>query len=195
MVIKRTIEEKENLSEEDIRAKLKTLSPILRQEYLENLLSRLNLDPSIKLLASRELVELYVRRGLYYNAAKIMESAAISFPSLSVKKDIYKQAGILHLKAGNFLNAEDCFKKSLENALEKERPFLRKEFENIFVAEAEFLESKGRKQKACEMYEKILRSDIDEYLKKKISERLLSLYEKLGKLREYFDLRESLKRS
>ena len=192
-MVKRTTEEKENITEEDIRAKLKTLSSMLQQEYLENLLKRMNLNPDIKLMISREVVELYVRRGLWSNAAKIMESAAISFHNPNTKRDIYKQAGILYVRACDFLTADDCFKRAIENALDREKPFLKKEIETIYLTEAQNFENIGKRQKTVDIYERIKRTNPDESVKRKINEKLVVLYEKLGKIREHIDLRDSMR--
>ena len=192
-MVKRTSEEKENVTEDDVRTRLKTLSPMLQQEYLENLLRRMNLTPELKLMISREIVELYVRRGLWSNAAKIMESAAISFHNPNTKRDIYKQAGILYARACDFLTADDCFKRAVEQAMDKEKPFLKKEIETIYLTEANNFENIGKRQKAVDIYERIKRTNPEESVKRKINEKLVVLYEKLGKIREHLDLRDSMR--
>ncbi|MBU2523287.1 MAG: hypothetical protein KKE23_03290 [Nanoarchaeota archaeon] len=191
-MVKRTTEEKENPSEDDVRFRLKTLSPMLQQEYLENLLRRLNLDPNIRLMCSREVTELYVRRGLWANAAKIMESAAIFIHNQNIKKDIYKQAAVLYLRAMDLLLAEDCFRKTLENAMEKEKPFLKREIEQIHFTEAANMENIGKRAKAVEVYERMRRLGPDPILQRKINEKLVVLYENLGRIRDYIDLRDSM---
>lgn len=191
-MVKRTTEDKENPSEEDIRSRLKTLSPMLKQEYLENLLRRLNLDPNIRLMCSREVTELYVVRGLWANAAKIMESAATYIHNQNIKKDIYKQAAVLYLRAMDLLMAEDCFRKCLENAMEKEKPMLKKEIENVHFIEAATMENNGKRAKAVEVYERMLRLSPDPMLQRKINEKLVVLYEKLGRIRDHLNLRDSM---
>ena len=191
-MVKRTTEEKENPSEDDVRMRLKTLSPMLQQEYLENLLKRLNLDPNIRLMCSREVTELYVRRGLWAGAAKTMESAATFIHNPNHRRDIYKQAAVLYLRAVDLLMAEDCFRKSLENASERERPFLRKEFENIHLTEALAMENGGKRAKAVEVYERMLRLNPEPPLQRKINERLVVLYEKLGRIRDHLNLRDAM---
>ena len=193
-MVKRTTEEKDNPSEDDIRMRLKTLSPMLQQEYLENLLKRLSLDPNIRLLCSREVTELYVRRGLLAAAAKTMGSAAAFIHNPNHRRDIYKQAAVLYLRAVDLLMAEDSFRKSLENATERERPFLKKEFENRHLTEAMAMETGGRRAKAVEVYERMLRLNPDPILQRKINERLVSLYEQLGRIRDHLNLRDSMKK-
>jgi len=190
--IKRTTEEKDNPTEDDVRMRLKTLSPMLQQEYLENLLKRMALDSQLKLMISRELVELYIRRGLFSNAAKTMENAASTFLNPNTKRDIYKQAGILYVRATDFMMADDCFRKAVDHALEKEKMLLRKEIEGIYLTEAHNFETIGKRGKAVEIYERILRSSPTPDIQKKINEKLLHLYEKLGRIRDHLNLRDSL---
>ena len=191
-MVKRTTEDKENPTEEDIRTRLRTLSPMLQQEYLENLLRRLDLDPNLRLLCSREVTELYVRRGLWANAAKIMESAAAYIHNPNIKKDIYKQAAVLYLRAVDLLMAEDCFRKVLENAMEKEKPMLKKEMENIHFIEAATMENNGKRAHAVQVYERMLRLNPDPMLQRRINEKLVVLYEKLGRIRDHLNLRDSM---
>ena len=191
-MVKRTTEEKENPSEDDIRMRLKTLSPMLQQEYLENLLRRLNLDPNLRLMCSREVTELYVRRGLWANAAKIMESAASYIQNPNIKKDIYRQSAVLYLRAMDLLMAEDCFRKCLENAMEKEKPFLKREIENVHFTEAATMENNGKRAKAVEVYERMLRLNPDPALQRKINEKLVVLYEQLGRIRDHLNLRDAM---
>lgn len=192
-MVKRTTEYKENVTEEDIHARLKTLSPMLQQEYLENLLKRMSLNSDLKLFISRQLLELYVRRGLWSNAAKVMENAAASQHNFNLKRDTYKQAGILYVRAVDFLMADDCFRKAVENASEKEKPFLRKEVENVYLTEAQNFENNAKRTKAVEIYERILRTSPEDAVKRKINEKLVVLYEKLGRIRDHLNLRDSMR--
>jgi len=190
---KKTFEEKEKLTEDDVNEKLRSLSSTLQQEYLENLLKRFVLDQNIKILASKRLADLYARKGLWLNAARIMESAADSSPIFKERKDLYMKTGILYLKALNYLLATDSFKKALEAASPLEKAKLQEEINDLYLVEAEELDKKGKMAKAVQIYERILRTNPDAQKKRKISERLMVLYEKLGKIKDSLEMRDSLK--
>ena len=193
-MLKRTSEEKQNPTEMDIREKINAIShsPVLQQEYLENLLKRIAIQPSIKIFASRILADVYARRGMWASAAKTMENAASTFLNPNTKRDIYKQAAVLYLKAMDLLMAEDCFRKAIENSMEKEKPFLKKEIEQMHLAEAANMENNGKRARAVEVYERMLRLNPDPLLQRRIQERLVVLYEKLGRIADHLTLRDSL---
>ena len=124
-----------------------------------------------------------------------MEIAANYIQNPNHKRDIYKQAGILHLRAVNLLMAEDCFRKSLDNAMAREKAALRMEIEQIHINEALNMEKSGKRAKAVEVYERMLRLNTDPILQRKIQERLLVLYEQLGRIQDHLDLRDRLARN
>jgi tetratricopeptide (TPR) repeat protein len=192
--MKRTIEERQNLTEDDVRTRLKELSaPMLQQEYLENLLKRLALQPSIKVFASKNLTDLYIRRGLWGTAAKVLENAADAATVFSEKKSIYMNVGSLYIKAMEYLLADDAFRKAVEAASPGEKAKLTADIRGIFLREAEALDNDGKIAKAVKLYERILRSASASEEKKKVMTRLMVLYDKLARISDSFAMRESLK--
>ena len=193
MMIKRTVEEKQNLTEDDVRTKLKGLSPALQQEYLENLLKRMALQPSIKIYASRMLAEVYARKGLWGSAAKVFENAADVAQTFNDKKNLYIDVGILNIKAQDYLSADDAFRKAIEAASPGEKAKLQAETRNLFITEAENLEKQDKIAKAAKLYERMLRSSFAKDEKKKIMARLMILYERLARITDSIAMREALK--
>lgn len=190
---KRTTEYKTNVTEEDVLLKLKTLSSMLQQEYLENLLERLNLEPRVRILSSRRLADLYARRGMYASGARVVKNAAMIAPTFVQKKELSMEAGMLSLKAGDYLLADDCFLHAGEKAPAHEKDKIIQEASDLFLFEAEQLEKRGKMARAVQLYEKILRKGTDPIQERKIKERLVILYEKLGKIQDYLNMRNSLK--
>jgi uncharacterized protein HemY len=187
------VEEKQNLTEDDVRTKLKGLSPALQQEYLENLLKRMALQPSIKIYASRMLAEVYARKGLWGSAAKVFESAADVAQTFNDKKNLYVDVGILNIKAQDYLSADDAFRKAIEAASPGEKAKLQAETRNLFITEAENLEKQDKIAKAAKLYERMLRSSFAKDEKKKIMARLMILYERLARITDSIAMREALK--
>ena len=190
----RTTEEKQNPTEDDIRNRLKELSaPMLQQEYLENLLKRMALQPSIKVFASKNLTDLYIKRGLWSSAARILENAADAATAFNEKKSIYMNVGALYIKAMDYLPADDAFRKAVEAASPGEKAKLTVDIRGIFLREAETLDKDARIAKAVKLYERILRSATAPDEKKKVMSRLMVLYEKLARISDSFAMREALK--
>ena len=190
----RTTEEKQNPTEDDIRNRLKELSaPMLQQEYLENLLKRMALQPSIKVFASKNLTDLYIRRGLWSSAARVLEHAADAATVFNEKKSIYMNVGALHIKAMDYLLADDAFRKAVEAASPGEKAKLTADIRGIFLREAEALYNDKKIAKAVKLYERILRTATATEEKRKVMTSLMNLYEKLARINDFMAMRESLK--
>ena len=189
----RTTEEKQNPTEDDIRTRLKELSaPMLQTEYLENLLKRIAIQPSIKVYASKALADLHIRRGLWGSAAKTLENAADAATVFSEKKSLYLSVGTLHIKAMDYLLADDAFRKAVDSASPGEKAKLAGDIRGLFLREAQELEKDNKTAKALKLYERILRTAVGEE-KRKVMERLMVLYEKLARIPDFMAMRDSLK--
>jgi len=194
-MLKRTSEEKQNPTEMDIREKINAIShsPVLQQEYLENLLKRIAIQPSIKIFASRILADVYARRGMWASAAKTMENAADASVSFNDRKNVCMEAGMLYIKAQDYLLADDLFRKAVDAASKDEKGRLQDEIKNLFFVEAESLDKQGKMSKSVKLYERLLRNAAASDEKKKIMMRLQPLYEKLSRVQDAIAMRESLK--
>ncbi|MFC1686145.1 hypothetical protein ACFLZZ_03955 [Nanoarchaeota archaeon] len=190
---KRSFEPRQNLTEDDIVQRIRPLSSMLQQEYLENLLQRLNLDSNLKIFSSRKLADLYARRGMYASAARIITNAAMAAPTFALKKDLCMEAGMMAIKAGNYLLADDSFRHAGEEAPLHEKEKIKREAQDLFMFEAEQLEKKGRIARAVQLYEKTLREDRTDESLKQIKEKLVVLYERLGKIDDSLRMRDSLR--
>ncbi len=192
-MVKRTTEEKQNVTEDDIRMKLRNLSPLLQQEYLENLLKRIEIQSNIKVFASRALAELYVAKRLYSSAAKIMENAADAALSFNDKKNILMTTAILYIKSGDYLMADDAFRRAVEIASPGEKGKLQLEAKNLMYTEAQDLAKENKFSKSVKIYERLLRSAATVEEKKKYMMPLVPLYEKLSRISDSIAMRNSLK--
>ena len=194
-MVKRTTEIKENITEDDVRMKVKELSsPMLQSEYLENVLKRIVIQPNVKILASKMLSDLYVARGLWSIAAKTLENAADAAQTFSDKKNLYMSVGVLYIKSMDYLLADDAFRKAIEAASPGEKARLAADLRNLFMREADQLNNDRKIAKAAKLYERILKTATDINEKKKVMSNLVVLYEKLARISDSMQMRDSLKR-
>lgn len=189
---KRTFEQRQNLTEDDIMQKVRGLSSMLQQEYLENLLQRLTLDSRLKIYSSRKLADLYARQGMYASAARVITQAAMISSTFAVKKDLSMEAGMMAIKSGDYLLADDSFRRAAEEAPQHEKAKIQKEAQDLFLFEAEQLEQRGRVARAIQLYERLIRSDMHESIIRKIKEKLVILYENVGKIDDSMNMKRSL---
>jgi len=194
-MVKRTTEIKENITADDVTMKVKELSsPMLQSEYLENILKRIVIQPDVKILASKMLSDLYVNRGLWSIAAKTLENAADAAQTFADKKNLYMSVGVLYIKSMDYLLADDAFRKALEATTPGEKARLSADIKNLFMNEADQLNKDKKIAKAAKLYERILKTASDINEKKKVMSALVVLYEKLARISDSMQMKESLSR-
>jgi len=194
MGIKRTSDDRDNITELDVRNRLSSLSFELKIEYLENLLKRLVLPNDVKYTASKLLTDLYLQKGWITSAARAMERAAEAVNTFNERKEIFMNVGMLYIKALEPVFAGDAFKKAIDAASPGERAQLQRKIRELWMSEAEALERANKRPKAIEIYEKMFRSTTDSYEQDAILKKLGPLYEKLGRIKDAIGIRESLKK-
>jgi len=194
-MVKRTTEERVNPTTEDVRIKLKELaSPMLQTEYLENILKRMAVQQDIRIFAAKNLSDLYVKRGLWSTAAKILDSAAEASEVFSERKSLFMGVGVYYIKAMEYMLADDAFRKALEATSPGEKARLSADIRNLFMQEADQLYKEAKIAKAAKLYERILKTAVSVEEKRKVMTALAVLYEKLARISESIQMRESAKK-
>ena len=194
MAIKRTVDERQNITENDVRARLSTLSFELKIEYLENLLKRLSLPNDVKLTTCKILTDLYMQKGWITSAARAMERAAEAVTTYKDRKEVYMNVGILYIKALEPVSAGDAFKKAIDAASPGERGQLQTRIRELWFSEAGNLEKTNKRPKALEVYDRLLRTSNDYYEEDKILKNMMRLYEKLGRIKDAISIRDALQK-
>lgn len=174
-VIEKTIPQIEN--------KLKTMSDFLKMEYLEEC-SKQNIDLNIKRFCNQELSKLYTGRNMFSEAAKNISSVAEMAATYKEKINAYMAEAELWIKSGDYEMAEEAFRKSLAYGNTKEKQEMKEAFKALFLKQALMHEKANKNSNALKIYEKLLHM-ADDKEKLEIKKKILPLYGKLGKIREY----------
>ena len=184
----------ENITEADMRTKLSNLSFELKIEYLENILKRIVIPNDVKFSASKLLADLYLQKGWTTSAAKAMGRAAESVETYNARKEIYMNVGMMYVQAMEFVQAGDAFKKALDAAAPQDRAALQKKIREAWMAEAERMEKSSKRPKALEIYDRLLRTTNDYYEQDKLMKKIMSLHEKLGRIKDAIAIRDQLQK-
>ncbi len=150
-----------------------------------------NVPMETKKFIYQKLSELYEKRGMLTEAAKMQDNAAIASLPTAEKLKLHIKETELYIQAGQFTRADEAMKKifTLANATERNEIYIRiKEF---YKKQAAVYDKEKRRNNAAKMYEKVLEMKISEGERQEIKEKLLVLYEQLGRVREYMTLKNS----
>ena len=134
--------------------------------------------------AYSKLAEIYEVRRMYFDAAKAYKNMAINSTIYREKIMYYVKEAESYIQAGEFNEADKAMKSALSEANEKQRVQIYRDLKQFYKEHAESLEREFKKNNALKVYEKLLTMNLSEEEEKEVREKLLELYEKLGKIKE-----------
>lgn len=174
----------------EIEAKLKGLGSFVKIDYLTRCLKQPALDFDTKRYVFLNLAQLYSEKKMFFEAGKMLQNAAPINTTIMEKMNDYAHAAEMFIKSGNFNMADVAFEKSISSCeTEQQRTTVRDKKIDYYKKHAESCFSNDKRQNAMLAFEKLLSLNLAESEKKDAQIKLLGLYEKLGKIREYTSLK------
>lgn len=182
---------KDNVSRKEVEEKLEGVGDYVKMDFLQNCLKK-QLDFDTKRFVLTNLSKIYESRKMYLEAGKMMRIAAdINTTYEGKMNDFFKSAELL-IRGGNFEDADISFTKTLATANENQKISMRNKVKNVYKIQARDLLMKDKRKLAMDAYEKLLTLDLDPVEKSDVQQNLLMLYEKLGRIKEFYALRKSM---
>ncbi|MBI2628648.1 hypothetical protein HYW74_01030 [Candidatus Pacearchaeota archaeon] len=133
-----------------------------------------------------KLAEINANKGFYPDAAKNIDAAADISLTYKEKMELYMREAELYVKIGHFEIADAILKKALIQGNAKEQAEIKSKYIQIYYKEAQEQEKALRNRKAVEYYERIYYNILgNDEEKAKMKDKLLDLYNKLGRVRDY----------
>jgi len=154
---------------------------------IDHLTRYLKLMPPIEMrkFAYLKLAEIYSTKEMYSSAAESFKSAAVNSVIFREKQENFLKEAKALIMAGKFDESDKALKKSLDEANSKEKESLYNELVSFYKKEIEKLEKKNKLGTLINLYEKFLRLKVRDSDKEEVKEKLLKIYEKLGRVKDY----------
>ncbi|MEK6858910.1 MAG: hypothetical protein AABX53_03295 [Nanoarchaeota archaeon] len=181
-------------SRQEIDAKLATMGDYVKIDYLQRALSS-GLDFDTKKHVMTILSRLYESKSMYLESARLLRNAADINTTFKAKINDFMKSIELYIKGGNYSEADFVFQQTLALATEIEKSGLRTLLKNYYAVEAKNFLRVDKRNQAKKAYEKLLTLELTAPEKHEAQQQLLALYEKLGNIRDYFKLKESMNNS
>ncbi len=131
------------------------------------------------------LAKIYQDKKMFKDAARNYESLAILSVAFTDKVKYFLIASEFYIKDGAFDLADYSMKKAMAEANSFERGEIYYSIKQYYKNQGLEHESKNKWNKASVIYEKLLSMKITHQEEAEIRKKLLDLYEKLGKFKEY----------
>lgn len=175
---------KRSMSKSEIEKELQNQGDFVQIDHLTAFMKE-EIPTDIRKFAMLKLAELYEKKMMFGEAAKIFNNLSIISIPFSEKIKSHVKEAELYIKAGNFREADYATTKAMNQANAFEKNDIMFNIKQFYKKQAEIYEKEMRRSNAVRIYEKLLELASTEAEKKQIREKLLELYQKLGKFREY----------
>jgi len=173
----------------EIGKELEGKGDFIRIDYLTRYIEQ-RPPMSKKKFAFNKLLEIYESKNMFNDAAKIYHSLAMLTVVIREKIDYLIKASKAYIKGGNLEKADLTLGSALTEASDIRKQVIYEEIKNFYKKQAEIYEKESKRNHSVKIYEKILDMKISDEERKEIKEKLLQLYEGLGKFRESSVLKE-----
>jgi len=166
----------------DILEKAEIMSDFLKIEFLEKKLKEVETF-DVKKFIHELLSEIYDEKKMHSDAGKHFENAAEIAITRKEKKDLYEKSLKQFIKAGDLEKLKLIINKISDYIDDNEKKEVLDLRKSLLKEEAERFELNGRNNNALRIYEHLFKISSDSE-KIELKEKLIFLYEKLGKIRE-----------
>ena len=135
------------------------------------------------------LVSICEARGLYKEAAKYIANASEITITYKEKADLYIKEAELEIKDNQFEDAERALNSALSCTNLQEKPLVVNRYLDLYRSIGKSAEDNGKKRKAIEVYEKLIQLKQPFEKKIEVRDKLISLHEVMGHIRDVERLR------
>ncbi len=158
-------------------------------EYIQiDLLTKFIEDKPLILMkryAYTRLAKIYQDKKMFKDAARNYEHLGINSVAFSDKTKYFLIAAEFYIKDGAFNEADSAMKRAMQEANSFERGEIYHSIKQYYKNQGTEYESQNKLNKSSVIYEKLLKMKITHQEEAEIRKKLLDLYEKLGKFKEY----------
>jgi tetratricopeptide (TPR) repeat protein len=179
----------DELSKSDVETQIAGKGEFVQIDMLNTLLHQ-KLHRDTKKFIYMKLIDIYDKRHMYNDAAKMYEGLASICIAFSEQIKNYLKATEYYIRAGFFDKADYSMRKALNEANSVERNEINFTVKDFYKKLAEDYEIELKRNSAARIYEKLLEMGITDEERKEIKEKLMELYEKLGKLKEFYAMKK-----
>jgi len=171
------------VSKSEIEEHIEKRGDFANIDYLNNLLRR-DLPFDVKKFVHFKLVEIYERLRIFGHVARIFNNLALISIAFSEKVKYHVKETEAYIKAGEFDSADKAMNKAIREAKAVEKDEIYYHVKDFYIKLAENYENQIKINSASKVYERLIKMRMTEHEKKQIKDKLIRLYEKLGKFKE-----------
>lgn len=171
------------MSKSQVEEELSTKGDFVKIDLLTKFL-REELSLDMKKFVYLKLAGIYEKLKMPGNAAKMFDNAAIASIAFSEKIKFHLKEAESYIKSGCFDNVNAAIKKAMNDANASQKSEIVFHIKRFYLHEAEKNEMEMKRNQASKIYERLLKMRLSHQEEREIKNKLVNLYEKLGKFKE-----------
>lgn len=180
-----------DMTKTEIEKEISAKGDYVKIDLLDRLLKDKQLPSDRRKFVYEKLGEVYEKRGMLVEAAKMHNNIAIASTPYSEKIVHHLKEAELYIKVGIFDFADGAVKKAVsESNNTKESENILQSVKDFYKRQALVYEKERRRAQAIKIYEKLLQMGITPTERQEIKDKLTGLYEQTGRIKEYFALKK-----
>ena len=183
----------DTITRKEVETKLASVGDYVKMDFLQQVLKK-NIDFDTKRFVMTKLAFIYETKQMFLEAGKLMRTVADINTTFEGKYNDFAKSMELYIKAGEFDEADLSFKKALACSNPKQKDSLKKMIKETYKTRAAEMIKKDKRKNAADIYERLISLPfLDVVERKNAQAALLQLYQKLGKIREFYALDREIK--
>lgn len=171
------------MSKSEIERELRGKGDFVQIDYLNRFLAQ---KPALheKKFAFLKLIEIYEGKKMFNDIAKIYSNLVVLATSPQEKIESLIKQTKAHIQAGDFDEADKILRKTMEEVPIIKKTEIYEDIKNFYKQQAQNYEKESKRNHAIKVYEKMLGLKITDSERNEVKQKLLELYDRLGKFRE-----------
>ncbi|PIN89290.1 hypothetical protein COU60_03990 [Candidatus Pacearchaeota archaeon CG10_big_fil_rev_8_21_14_0_10_34_76] len=178
-------------SPSEIESELKDKGEFVQMSYLQRALDS-GLDFETKKYVLIRLSKIYENKGMYSEAAKCIRNAADINTTFRGQITDYMKAVELYVRADMHHEADRIFSQALALGNGKEKMQMKTALKDYYLTNARRYMNSDKRNYAKRVFEKTLTLDLEPGERREVQQTLLDLYQKLGNIKEYYQLKQKI---
>lgn len=182
----------DTITRREVEAKLASVGDYVKMDFLQQCLKK-NIDFDTKRFVMTRLSAIYETKQMFLEAGKLMRAVADINTTFEGKYNDFAKSMELYIKAAEFDEADLSFKKALACGNVKQKDALKAKIKDIYKTRAAELLKRDKRKNAMDLYERLVALPfLDVVERKNAQTTLVQLYQKLGKIREFYNLQRDM---
>lgn len=172
------------MSKSQIEKEISQKGEFIQIDWLTRFLEEASPPRDVRRFVYEKLANLYEKKHMLRDAAQAYESMGMASIRYTDKIKYYIKEAEIWIKDGDFDKADKAMRRALHEANAVQKKEIYSEIKRLYFDQAKEYEKNLKRNHAVKIYEKLLHMGLEDKERQEVREKLIDLYEKLGRFKD-----------